>query len=204
MSRSIFLRFCFVLSWEMIPTKSVDSIVLQMVLILESGSIRYLKQPTIYHKHPTRTNSSPFTSNFCGLNNSLKCQLPFYSDIKWTNMFSLPTHWDKFPTQPAASTKDIGSSLALPVTTLLSWPSDATSASLLLVTLPDFSSGLRALLNHLAFTSVWSKRVGTKGSSELCDFLLGFLSQLGKGVRSSERTQIFKEKCTSEKNKGVP
>lgn len=113
-------------------------------------------------------------------------------------MFSLPTHWDKFPTQ-LLSTKGIGSSLALPVTTLQSWPSDTTSASLLLVTLPNLSSSLIALPNYLAFASVWSKRVGTKGSSEFCDFLLGFLSQLGKRVRSSQRTLIFLRKVSFRK-----
>lgn len=169
-----------------------------MALILESSSIKYLKQPRIDHKHSAYTTPSSSTSNLCGFNNSLKCQLPFYPDIKWTNMFSLPS-MGQIPS-PAAPTQGVGSLLALPATTPLR-PSDTTINFPFTHTIAKFSSGLIALPNHLAFASVWSERIGTKRSS---NFLFGFLSQLGKRIRSSQERLIFEEKCHSEKYKKMP
>lgn len=94
-----------------------------MASILESSSIKYLKQPRIDHKPSAYTTPSSPTSNLCSFNNSLKCQLPFYPDIKWTNMFSLPS-MGQIPS-PAAPTQGVGSSVALPATTAL-WPGDTT------------------------------------------------------------------------------
>lgn len=171
-----------------------------MVLFLESGSIKYLKQPTLDHMHPTFTTPLPPTSNLCGLCNSIKCQLPFYPGIKWTNMFSLPL-LVKFPTADAPI-QGVDSFQALPVTTPQSWPSN-TTASLLLVPLPNLSSDLTAWPDQLGFASVWSDRVGTEISSDFCDFLLGFLSQLGKRVRSSQQTFLKKKKRSSWKKQRV-
>ena len=94
-----------------------------MASILESSSIKYLKQPRIDHKPSAYTTPSSPTSNLCSFNNSLKCQLPFYPDIKWTNMFSLPS-MGQIPS-PAAPTQGVGSSVALTATTAL-WPGDTT------------------------------------------------------------------------------
>jgi len=156
-----------------------------MALILERSSVKYLKQPRLDHKHSAYTASSSSTSNLCGFNSSLQCQLPFYPDIEWTNMFSLPS-MGQIP-GPAAPTQGVGSLLALPATTPL-WPSDTTINFPLTLTIAKLSSGLIALPNHLAFASVWSERVGTKRSS---NFLFGFLSQLGKRIRSSQERLIF-------------
>lgn len=94
-----------------------------MALILESSSIKYLTQPKIDHKHSAYTTPSSSTSSLCGFDNSLKCQLPFYPDINWTNMFPLPLV-GQIP-YPAAPTQGVVSLLALPATTPL-WPSDTT------------------------------------------------------------------------------
>lgn len=171
-----------------------------MASILESSSIKYLKQPRIDHKHSAYTTPSSPTSNLCSFNNSLKCQLPFYPDIKWTNMFSLPS-MGQIPS-PAAPTQGAGSLAALPATTPL-WPGDTTVSFPLthITAYAEFSSGLIALPNHLAFASVWSERVGTERSS---NFLFGFLPQLEKRIRSSQERLIFEEKCHSEKYKEMP
>lgn len=156
-----------------------------MALILESSSIKYLKQPRPDHKHSAYTASSSSTSNLCGFNNSLQCQLPFYPDSEWTNMFSLPL-MGQIPSR-AAPTQGVGSLLALPATTPL-WPGDTTINFPFTHTIAKLCSGLIALPNHLAFASVWSERVGTNRSS---NFLFGFLSQLGKRIRRSQERLIF-------------
>ena len=115
-------------------------------------------------------------------------------------MFSLPS-MGQIPS-PAAPTQGAGSLAALPTTTPL-WPGDTTVSFPLthITAYAEFSSGLIALPNHLAFASVWSERVGTERSS---NFLFGFLPQLEKRIRSSQERLIFEEKCHSEKYKEMP